>query len=112
MENPKFQVYQSPADLQYYYRLRAVNGEIILNGEGYTSKHGCLNGIQSVKINAPNDSRYDRKISSDGHYYFVLKAANGEIIGVSEMYTTTFARDNGINAVKRNAPDAPIEDLT
>jgi len=110
MTNPKFQLYKSGNE--YRYRLRARNGEIILHGEGYTSKQGCQNGIASVKANAPYDSRYERKLATNNQYYFVLKATNGEIIGVSETYTTAAARDNGIEAVKRDAPDAPTEDLT
>lgn len=111
MENPKFTIYRSSANYQYYYRLRARNGEIILSGEGYTTKQSCLNGIASVKENAPYDSRYERK---DGflNYTFNLKAANGEIIGRSENYTSSSARENGISAVKRDAPGAPIEDAT
>lgn len=108
--NPKFQVYKSGSE--YRYRLRARNGEIILHGEGYTTKQNCLNGIASVKNNAPYDSRYDRKVATNLQYYFVLKASNGEPIGVSETYTTTSARDNGIESVKSTAPTAPIEDLT
>lgn len=110
MENPKFQIFKSSSNLQYYYRLRAKNGEIILNGEGYTSKQNCLNGVASVKSNAPLESRYERK-ESITNYTFNLKASNGEIIGRSENYTTSSARENGINAVKRDAPNAPIEDL-
>lgn len=63
MENPKFQIFRSSANYQYYYRLKAGNGEIILSGEGYTTKQSCLDGIASVKVNAPFDSRYDRKDS-------------------------------------------------
>lgn len=109
--NPKFQVFRSTYNSQYYYRLRARNGEIILNGEGYLTKQSCLNGITSVKANAPYDFRYDRR---DGfnNFTFNLKASNGEIIGRSENYTTRAARENGIAAVKTDAPDAPIEDLT
>jgi uncharacterized protein len=110
MENPKFQMFKSTTNGQFYYRLRAKNGEIILNGEGYTTKQSCLVGIASVKENAPLDSRYERK---DGYmnYTFNLKAANGEIIGRSENYTTSSARENGISAVKGDAPTAPTEDL-
>jgi uncharacterized protein len=111
MENPKFQLFKSTVNNQYYYRLRAKNGEIILNGEGYTTKSSCINGINSVKENAPYDSRYERK-ESIYSYTFNLKAANGEIIGRSESYTTRDARENGITAVKRDAPTAPTEDLT
>lgn len=39
-------------------------------------------------------------------------AVNREIIGKSELYTTTTAREIGIAAVKKDAPSAPTEDLT
>ncbi len=45
-------------------------------------------------------------------YYFVLKAANGETIAQSEMYSSKQAAQNGIQSVKNNAPDAPVRDLT
>ena len=111
MNNPKFQIFKSIANNQYYYRLRSVNGETILNGEGYTSKESCQAAIASVKVNTPYDSRYERK-NSYSNYTFNLKAANGEIIGRSENYTTEHNRENGIIAVKRDAPMAPIEDLS
>jgi uncharacterized protein len=111
MNNPKFQVFRSAANNQYYYRLRSANNEIILNGEGYTTKQSCLNAIASVKVNAPYDHNYARKDAS-GNYTFNLKAVNGEVIGRSENYTTITARENGISAVKRDASGAPIEGLT
>ena len=110
MTNPKFQVFKSSLNSQFYYHLTASNGEKILSGEGYTSKQGCLNGIASVKANAPYDARYTRR-NATGNYTFVLTATNGEIIGRSENYTGESGRENGIAAVKRDAPDAPIEDL-
>ena len=111
MENPKFQIFKSSSNGEFYYRLRAKNGEIVLSGEGYTSKQGCLNGIAAVKANAPLNSRYDRRTSVNSQHYFNLKAANGEIIGRSETYSTAFGMENGISAVKREAPSAPTEDL-
>lgn len=111
MDNPKFQIFRSTANYQYYYRLRAGNGEIVLSGEGYTTKQSCMEGIFSVKANAPYDSRYDKK-DSYGNYTFNLKASNGVIIGRSENYTSSWSRDVGIAAVKRDAPGAPIEDLS
>jgi uncharacterized protein YegP (UPF0339 family) len=111
MNNPKFQIFKSAANNQYYYRLKAVNGENILGSEGYTSKQNCTNAIASVKANAPYDSRYERKDSLTS-YTFNLKATNREIIGRSESYTTSYARENGIAAVKRDAPIAGVEDLS
>lgn len=101
------------ANGQFYFRLRAINGEVILASECYTQKAGCENRIMAVKENAPLDSRYDRRTASDGQYCFVLQVANGQIMGMSEMYTTSAARDNGIQAVMWDSPEAPVEeDLT
>lgn len=97
---------------EYQFVLKADNHEPILTGEGYQTKAGCKNGIESVKMNAPFDQRYDRRVATNGQYYFNLKASNGEIIGTSEMYTTSSAREVGIESVKRNAPNAPVIDLT
>ncbi len=44
--------------------------------------------------------------------YFVLKAANGEPVGKSEMYSSESAAKNGIESIKKNAPAAKIEDQT
>jgi uncharacterized protein len=110
MNNPKFQVFQSTANSQYYFRLKAANGEIILKSEGYVAKASCTNGIASVKVNAPIDARYERK-ENNGKFSFNLKATNGEIIGTSESYTSMSSRENGIDSVKRNAPIAPIEEV-
>ncbi|WP_439516266.1 YegP family protein [Sediminibacterium sp.] len=96
----------------YYFNLKAGNGERVLASEGYTYKSSCENGITSVKENATNDSRYEKKTSYNNKYYFVLKAANGQVIGTSEMYETSSGRDNGIAVVKREAPSAIVEDLT
>ena len=64
---------------EYQFNLKAGNGQIILTSEGYTTKPNCINGIESVKKNSPEDSRYEKKDSSNGKYYFNLKATNGQI---------------------------------
>lgn len=97
---------------EYQFVLKAGNGQTILASEGYTAKSGCLNGIESVKKNAPDDARYDRKTSTNGKPYFNLKSSNGQVIGTSEMYESEAARDNGIESVKKNAPNAITEDTT
>lgn len=97
---------------QFYFVLAATNGQTILKSEAYDSKQGCINGMNSVKNNAPEDARYERLVSKNGQFYFNLKARNGEIIGTSEMYTTEPGRNNGIEAVKKSAPTADIEDAT
>jgi Uncharacterized conserved protein len=97
---------------QFMFNLKAGNGQIILTSERYVSKANALAGIESVRKNAPNDERYERKTATNGSPYFVLKAANGEIIGRSEMYSSAAARDKGIASVKANGPDAKLKDAT
>ena len=111
MANARFEI-KTGKDNQFYFNLVAANNESILRSEGYTAKASCTNGIESVKTNASNDERYERKSSKDGQPYFVLVAANKEPIGTSEMYSSEQARDNGIAAVKSAAPGAAIEDKT
>lgn len=103
----KFILFKSTQNSQYYFRLESGNGEPILSSEGYVYKSSCEAGVASVKANASNDARYDRK-NAPFNYTFNLKGNNGEIIGRSENYTTAQMRDNGIVAVKRDAPGAPI----
>lgn len=95
---------------QYYFSLKADNGQKILASEGYTTKAACTNGIDSVKANAKDDSKYDKKTSTNSKYYFNLKASNGQIIGTSEMYETAAGRDGGIESVKTNAPGASVSE--
>lgn len=97
---------------EFQFNLKAGNGQTILASEGYTTKAACNNGIESVKKNAPDDDRYDRLESKNGKPYFNLKAGNGQIIGSSEMYESVSSRENGIESVKKNAPDATIDDQT
>lgn len=97
---------------EYQFNLHADNGQSILHSEGYSNKAGCENGIESVKKNAGDDSRYERKTSTNGKFHFNLKAGNGQIIGSSELYESEAGRDNGIESVKKNAPDAKVEDTT
>lgn len=95
---------------EFQFNLKATNGQIILASESYSTKASCENGIESVKKNAQDDSKYDKKTSTNGKYFFNLKATNGQVIGSSEMYESASGRDNGIESVKTNAPKATIEE--
>lgn len=95
-------------DGQFYFNLVATNGQVILTSEGYTSTAARQNGIESVKKNAGDLSRYEKLTASNGKPYFNLKAGNGQVIGKSQMYESEAGRDNGIESVKNNAPDAPV----
>ena len=97
---------------EFQFNLKASNGQTILASEGYSTRVGCDNGVESVRKNSQEDSRFDRKESSNGKSYFTLKASNGQIIGTSEMYESKAAMENGIESVQKNAADAIIDDQT
>ncbi len=91
---------------KYHFNLLASNGQVILSSEMYESKSAAENGIASVSKNAGDAGRYDRRTSTKGDPYFVLKAGNGQEIGRSEMYKSNASMENGIASVTKNGPDA------
>ncbi|RMX08408.1 DUF1508 domain-containing protein [Corticibacter populi] len=97
---------------KYRFNLKASNGQVILTSQNYEGKAGALNGIESVRTNAPLDARYDRKTNVKDEPYFNLLAGNSQVIGTSESYSSKAALENGIESVKKHAPDATLADLT
>ncbi|MBL7729510.1 MAG: YegP family protein [Dinghuibacter sp.] len=97
-------------DGQFYFNLKADNGQVILTSEGYKARAGCDNGIESVRKNAPDSTNYEKLTAANGKFYFNLKAANGQVIGKSQMYEGQDGCDNGIQSVMKNAPDATVEE--
>lgn len=94
---------------QFHFVLKAGNGEVILRSETYETKAAAETGIASVQKNSPLDERYERKEAVNGKFYFNLKAANHQIIGTSQMYTSSSGRDNGIESVKTNGSTTSIK---
>ena len=100
----------------------AGNGQVIATSEIYNTKAACLNGIESVKANcvgeiedqtvepvvAVKHPKFEMFNDKAGEFRFRLKAKNGEIIAVSEGYTSKTNCENGIESVKKNAPEAEI----
>ena len=96
----------------FFFNLKAANGQTILKSEMYKAKSGAKNGIASVKKNAASEERYECRESKKGEPYFVLLAANKQVIGQSQMYSSAAAMENGIQSVKTNGPAAGINDIT
>ena len=105
------------------FNLKANNGEIIAVSEVYTTKSACLNGIESVRKNASiapvedqtvegfaaeTNPKFEVYVDKAGEFRFRLKARNGEIIAVGEGYKAKASCLNGIESVKKNAPDAEV----
>ena len=99
-------------DGQHRFVLKAGNGEVILTSELYHAKASAENGIESVRANAAQDARYEKKTAANGKLFFNLKAANHQVIGTSQMYASEASRETGIASVKANGASPTVKDLT
>ena len=106
------------------FDLKAGNGEVIATSEVYASEAACRNGVASVMKNAPvaavenqtvegyaveKHPKFEVYADKAGEFRFRLKATNGQIIAVSEGYKAMASCLNGIESVKKNAVDPPVE---
>ena len=103
----KFECYTDKAG-EFRFRLKASNGNNILSSEGYKSKSGCANGIESVKKNCTDPARFVKKQTDSGKFRFSQTAKNHQVIGISQNYATESGCDNGMASVAKNAPDAKV----
>ena len=105
------------------FDLKANNGEVIATSEVYTSEASCRKGIASVQKNAPvaavenqtvegfakeKHPKFEIYLDKAGEFRFRLKARNGQIVAVSEGYKKMASCLNGIESVRKNAPESPI----
>lgn len=114
----KFVVRETATGIKF--DLKATNGQVIATSEVYTTKAACLKGIESVKNNCIGEiedqtveeivqvkhPKFELYTDKAGEFRFRLKAKNGEVIATSEGYKTKASAENGIESVKKNAPDA------
>jgi uncharacterized protein YegP (UPF0339 family) len=103
----KYVISKSKND-ENYFNLKATNGQTILTSQMYTTESACFNGIESVRSNCSDDLKYERKQSNNNKPYFILKAANGQVIGNSEMYESGAGMENGIASVKKNGVSSTV----
>ena len=107
----------------FVFNLKAGNGEVIATGEVYSSLDACKNGCASVAKNAPVANLEDQTVEGfetqknpkfevytdkRGEFRFRLKATNGQIIATGEGYKAKAGCLNGIESIRKNAPDAPV----
>ena len=108
----------------YGFSLKATNGQVIATGQTYKGLPSCKKGIASIQKNAPvapvedqtmegyealKHPKFEVYTDKAGETRFRLKASNGQIIATGEGYKTKKACLNGIESIRKNAPDAPIE---
>jgi uncharacterized protein YegP (UPF0339 family) len=106
----RFETFQG-ADGQYYFHLVAGNGEKVLQSEGYAGFSASQAGITAVQAHGVSEARYLLREARDGSYYFLLTSTNGQIIGMSEMYSSRSAAQGGVtatlNVVKKTVEQGP-----
>lgn len=107
----KFEVFKSPKNKQFYFNLKARNGQVILASQGYANKAGVTNGIKSVQKNCANDNLYERKVAKNGKHHFNLLSTNKKIVGSSQMYASKSSMEAGIRSVMRVAPQAAVTEV-
>ena len=108
----------------FKFDLKATIGQVIATSEVYTTKAACLKGVESVRNNCVGGvedqtvegfetvkhPKFEMYKDKAGEFRFRLKAKNGEIIATSEGYKAKESCVNGIESVKKNAPEAPVEE--
>ena len=107
----------------FVFNLKAGNGEVIAVSETYGSLSACKNGIESVRTNAVEAKVEDQTVENfekvanpkfeiyadkAGEFRFRLKAKNGEIIATGEGYKAKPSCKNGIESIRKNAPEAEV----
>ena len=110
----------------FVFNLKAGNGEVIAVSEVYTTEDACRKGIESVRKNSVaakledqtvegfetvTNPKFEVYVDKAGEFRFRLKARNGEIIAVGESYKAKASCLNGIDSIRRNAPDAEVVKL-
>jgi uncharacterized protein len=96
---PHFQITKG-ADDQFYFRLVAGNEQTVLASEGYVRKASAENGIASVVANGADEAAYEVREAQDGRSYFVLTAANHQVVGMSQLYASKYNAQRGIRSVR------------
>lgn len=110
----------------YDFSMVAANGETIATSQVYKAKPSCRKGIHSMQVNAPiagledqtvkgakvlSNPKFELYTDKGGASRFHLKARNGQIIAVSQAYKEKAGALKGIESIRKNAPEAKIEEV-
>jgi uncharacterized protein YegP (UPF0339 family) len=93
---------------QYRFNVHAKNGQIVLSSEQYTTEAAAVNGAVAVQTVGKDASAYSLQQNASKGWYFTVSADNGQIVGVSQQYTTKAAAQSAITSLKSFLPDVSI----
>lgn len=106
----KFMTYQSGINQEYYFRFLTNDGRPVLRSEGYKSKSGVINAIESVRENSMEEGQYFQNQTDRGNWMFTLKAKNYQVIATSIVFESKSDMLEAKRYVKANARSAKVED--
>lgn len=93
---------------KFHFNFFAKNGEKVLASESYETDAAAFNGAFAVQTEGASDAAYTVKENAQGGFYFTVKALNGQVIGVSQQYTTRESAVSGIASLKALLPAITI----
>lgn len=100
--NPEIAIFKGE-DGQTYWHLRAKNGEITLQSEGYKGDGADRNaggGAAALVRAVLEGGIFEKRTAGNEQTYFVVKAVgNSEIVATSELYVKKQGAENAIDSV-------------
>ena len=92
----------------FRFNFFARNGQIVVSSESYTSEAAAYNGAFAVQAEGATDAAYVVKENASGGFYFTVTALNGQVVGMSQQYTTRQSAQDAATAVKALLPTITI----
>jgi len=93
---------------QFHFNFFARNGEKVLSSESYTTDAAAFNGAFAVQTEGQSASAYTLKQNTSGGFFFTVKALNGQVIGVSQQYTTKTSAEAGMASLQKLLPTITV----
>lgn len=97
-------------DGEYSWALKASNGEILCQTEGYTTRLGCLNSIEVFKKNAEYGI-FKTIEDKMGRFYYKLYSQQGRVCIVGESYSSKQSAESAANSTVAFYKNAKIEEI-
>lgn len=93
---------------KFHFNFFARNGQIVVSSEAYESEAAAYNGAFAVQTEGASDAAYAVKQNASGGFYFTVTALNGQVIGISQQYTTRQSATDAVAAVKALLPQISV----
>jgi uncharacterized protein len=93
---------------KFHFNFFARNGEKVLSSESYTTDAAAFNGAFAVQTEGQSAAAYTLKQNTAGGFYFTVKALNGQVIGVSQQYSTKSGAEGGMASLQKLLPTISV----